>query len=1013
MTKFASFTIVLLFVTVCTQATLYDTLSQGIFLNQGTTYASDDYAFLPIPCMYLEPENVSCAHCSWEVGPSCPYLFQINGSISQTCTPQAPTPGYDRPGGDLDAHPVVGGWQGCQQRCCDTLSCNSWTFAIAPGASIDCAGGDQCCYLKSGVPDAKASTIPQITSGIVNKPAIPAVPPPVGVRSAVPLGGIGAGSIELRADGSFHEWTIINQSPGGAAKFGIVDEALLGVRIQQGSNTVTKSLRTHPPVSIASSGVASMSYSGSYPLSKLTPHDGELPLQVNLFAYSKLRPGDMDASGAPAIVFTLAVQNDQDTEADVDFLLTLPFGGFNSCSRPSSHVLQSVPATDPADCVTACAALAGCASWTLSKGSCALASDIPWSIYDATAYCGVRGVWTADGERLNLDMHPPGSLGSPAAGDITLQPVVSDVTSASFLTANTIAEMWSQFASGQHQADIRQVTARHGGAVVHARVGARQSVTLSIVFAWYFPDRDHMYMDLGNYYSTRFDSSLDVADPLAEELALIDIVSDLNSHHAVFANSSMPVWLSDSFINSMSHFRSAMWFRDGRWRQWEAYDCPDVDSVHNDYQRHLPYLWLFPRTEMQKMREWGAGQPEDGHIWEYLASFGLGPMDQWGGRIMGDVTSVWLIELWEIYSQTGDSAFLQELYPTAVRAIGWQMAQAKEIGLPMHLVCTYDIINFDQYNTTTFNGMLHLASMQAAVALATTMNDSATAAAAKASYDAGVSAVFTLLWNSTDEYFRAYTGGEALMADCLYGAMLAQHNGFGWVVDPSYFSKHLTAELKYNGNDYGLSVVTGRHTPPPVEQVRSKTPRQQMLERLLSRFGQVVGQDGQDDVDWEGAGPDWSYMQLMLGQMSVEEALEPARKSVENFRSRLNDAWNIVGITTSGNWGDENANGQPYVTSHYGFLLTHYYLAYALSGQQSSIAHGELKFSPVYHAPYRVPLLLPGTTGTVSRETDGTIRVELAFGSLRLPAGGLIVDDNAYPYQVNLLGGEAVTWKAK
>ena len=32
------------------------------------------------------------------------------------------------------------------------------------------------------------------------------VPPPNGMRSAVPLGGLGAGNFELRADGAFTEW---------------------------------------------------------------------------------------------------------------------------------------------------------------------------------------------------------------------------------------------------------------------------------------------------------------------------------------------------------------------------------------------------------------------------------------------------------------------------------------------------------------------------------------------------------------------------------------------------------------------------------------------------------------------------------------------------------------------------------------------------------------------------------------------------------------------------------------
>ena len=52
--------------------------------------------------------------------------------------------------------------------------------------------------------------------------------------------------------------------------------------------------------------------------------------------------------------------------------------------------------------------------------------------------------------------------------------------------------------------------------------------------------------------------------------------------------SSLPPWMQDTLINSLHHIRSAWWQRDGSWRQWEAYDCVNVDSVHNDGERHAP-----------------------------------------------------------------------------------------------------------------------------------------------------------------------------------------------------------------------------------------------------------------------------------------------------------------------------------------------------------------------------------------------------------------------------------------
>ena len=40
-------------------------------------------------------------------------------------------------------------------------------------------------------------------------------------------------------------------------------------------------------------------------------------------------------------------------------------------------------------------------------------------------------------------------------------------------------------------------------------------------------------------------------------------------------------------LNQWSHYHMLMWLKDGRMREYEAWSCDDMDSVHNDYQRHL------------------------------------------------------------------------------------------------------------------------------------------------------------------------------------------------------------------------------------------------------------------------------------------------------------------------------------------------------------------------------------------------------------------------------------------
>ena len=135
------------------------------------------------------------------------------------------------------------------------------------------------------------------------------------------------GSLEVRADGSFHEWTLENQSPGGSAKLGPgpLDLAVMGVRISAPSGTKTALLRTHPPEGYP--GVQAMSYSGSYPVSKLRIEDGGFfGVQMDVYAYGTLHVRQSSASFVPAIMFTLDIKNPTAHSVNVSFLLNLPLG---------------------------------------------------------------------------------------------------------------------------------------------------------------------------------------------------------------------------------------------------------------------------------------------------------------------------------------------------------------------------------------------------------------------------------------------------------------------------------------------------------------------------------------------------------------------------------------------------------------------------------------------------------------------------------------------------------------
>jgi non-lysosomal glucosylceramidase len=148
------------------------------------------------------------------------------------------------------------------------------------------------------------------------------VPPPIGMRSAVPLGGLGAGTVELRADGSFHDWNIFNNSPGGGNKIQF-DGAFLGLRVKSSDGKARAwALCTHPPQKLPA--ISEIEYSGAFPVSRLRFRDPDLPIKASLYAYSTLKIRDARASAAPAVIFTLVLTNPTAKPVEAALLFNLP-----------------------------------------------------------------------------------------------------------------------------------------------------------------------------------------------------------------------------------------------------------------------------------------------------------------------------------------------------------------------------------------------------------------------------------------------------------------------------------------------------------------------------------------------------------------------------------------------------------------------------------------------------------------------------------------------------------------
>lgn len=220
--------------------------------------------------------------------------------------------------------------------------------------------------------------------------------PPTGIRSAVPLGGMSTGNFELRGDGTFRQWCIESQSPGGGAKLdiGALDEAVLGVKI--GEQAVL--LRTNPPAGLP--GVAAMTYEGAVPLSKLSVNDASLGADMQLYAHGEIIPWDHNGSMTPAVAFTLNVHNPGTTEVNASLLLSMPLASQPNTARMTDKGVHNPGAKSPLACKAACDADTSCNAWSFAaKTGCSMIAigGVPQNIFAEGVTSGIKGIWTKAG----------------------------------------------------------------------------------------------------------------------------------------------------------------------------------------------------------------------------------------------------------------------------------------------------------------------------------------------------------------------------------------------------------------------------------------------------------------------------------------------------------------------------------------------------------------------------------------------------------------------------------------
>ena len=624
---------------------------------------------------------------------------------------------------------------------------------------------------------------------------------------AMPLGGIGAGSICIGGRGDLREWQIFNTCNSSC----VVPGGFFGVRVDDGKGKpVTRLLQMDSVLQLPP--IESIRFVGEYPIAELRYSDPALPVEVRLEALSPFAPMNPRDSALPAIVFNFTVRNPTKRKLEVSLLATcqnaVGYDGRGNITGTGDDQVQFPGYGGNVN--------------TIVKGEGFLGVNMTAPETDAKAkhFGSMALLTTAPGATARGGWHDPSGL-------------------------------WRQFGeNGAFEAEGASKPTAAGrtlNCAVAAPVALRpgEEKTVTFVLAWHFPNHFADYQDnlaqyrIGNMYNNWFDDALAAARYAVGNLDRL--TAETRLFRDTFYDSTLPYWLLDCVSSQVSTLRSqtVMWIEEGTFAAFEGCCCCPMNCTHVwNYEQTLAKL--FPELE-RNMREsdFGVQQDASGFI-HHRTVLPLSLPRASGAFCDGHLGCV--MKMYREYLQSPDDQWLRKFWPNVRRAMDWAMATYDPEGkgvIEGEQWNTYDIAF---YGANSFIGTWYLGALRSAEEMARICGDADAARRYRERFEKGRAALDRALWNG--EYYaqkydaKKYTKhqyGTGCLADQVIGQWFSDVTGLGYLLPEDHVRTALRSIVKNNflwevsgfehaqrvfawGNDMGLLECTwprgGRPSEP-------------------------------------------------------------------------------------------------------------------------------------------------------------------------------------------------------
>ena len=635
------------------------------------------------------------------------------------------------------------------------------------------------------------------------------------LRLAMPIGGIGTGSVSLGGRGDLRDWEIMNRPAKGFIPEGQAGPFFaLYLASAAGQKTVRAIEGPIDPRNYEGSHGSSVpnhglprfqqcAFAAAYPLGQVRFTDPDIPVDVRLEAFNPLIPGDADASGLPVAVCRYVLHNKTAEPVTASVCGSLPnFIGMDGWAQQRDWKGDLHP--------------------TGAKGN----------RNAVRSGAGVQGIFMSS---TGVD--------SSAAQWGTLALATTAQRGVSYRTSwpqrrwgGALLDFWEDLSDdGEQQEHSDEPTDMPMASLaVKIRLPAHTTNKVTFLLCWHFPNRYSWNAGggeenrLGNYYTGRYQDAWDVAENVAPQLSKLEAktVAFVRS----FCDSDLPAEVKEAALFNLSTLRTQTCFRtpDGNFFGWEGcgnqQGCCHGSCTHVwNYEQSLAFLFGDLAMSMRTV-EFAYATDDDG-VMSFRVGLPLGRATNFG-KAAADGQMGCILKMYRDWQLSGDKQRLRALWPRVKKSLqfcwiagGWD---ADRDGVMEG--CQHNTMDVEYYGPNPQMGFWYLGALKAGAAMAEYVGDQQFATECRRLFENGSDWLDRNLFNgeyyehqirlpedaseiapslrigmgATDLAKPDFQLGAGCLVDQLIGQVMAHVCGLGYLAKPEHIRRTLRSIMKYN-----------------------------------------------------------------------------------------------------------------------------------------------------------------------------------------------------------------------